>query len=165
MITNMRLPTRRSEKQKIMKDDGPFYITKEGLEKLKQKLHTIETHNLPKAIEDVRATAEFGDFSENAEYQEAKWRMRRLRNQALSITEKIRRAILIETQTEPDVVRLGSRIILEKNGVEKTYRIVGPHEADPARGRISYLSPLGASLIGRKEGEEISGYHLKQIQL
>lgn len=159
----MRLPIRRSERLKTGGDDGPLYLTKEGLEKLKMKLEKLEKLELPQAIEDVRITAEFGDFSENAEYQEAKARMRRLHGQVLNLKEKIKRAVLIQTNLIHDVVQLGSTVVLEKDGTLKTFQIVGPHEADPARGRISHLSPLGSSLVGHKVGETISGYLIKSI--
>lgn len=159
----MRLPIRRSERLKTGGDDGPLYLTKEGLKKLEQRLKTVEERELPQAIEDVRITAEFGDFSENAEYQEAKARMRRLHGQVLNLREKIKRAVLIQTDEMHNVVQLGSTVLLEKDGTEKTFQIVGPHEADPARGRISHLSPLGSVLVGRKAGESVSGYTIKSI--
>ncbi|MBI5370179.1 GreA/GreB family elongation factor [Candidatus Uhrbacteria bacterium] len=159
----MRLPTRRSEKLKIQPNDGPLYLTQEGLEKLKRKLATIEQTELPKAIEDVRTTAEFGDFSENAEYQEAKWRMRRLHNQVLTLKEKIRQAVLIQTDQTPGMVQMGSTLVLLKNNAQKTYRIVGPQEADPSRGNISHLSPLGAALIGHQQGETVNGFLIVSV--
>ncbi len=160
----MRLPIRKSERLKTDKDDGPLYLTQEGLEQLKRKLIRIETHELPKAIEDVRITAEFGDFSENAEYQEAKARMRRLHGQVFHLKDKIQRSVLIRTDVTQAMVQLGSTVVLEKDGIYKTFYIVGPHEADPARGYISYKSPLGSSLLGHQENEIISGYLIKQIQ-
>jgi len=53
-------------------------------------------------------------------------------------------------------VQLGSTVILEKDGQQKTYEIVGPQETDPLRGRISHVSPLGSAILGRKQGEEIT---------
>ncbi len=160
----MRLPIRRSERLKTGAEDGPFYLTKEGLQKLKQRLKTIEEQELPQSIEDVRITAEFGDFSENAEYQEAKARMRRLHGQVINIKEKMKRVVLIQTDTSQEVVQLGSTVVLKKTDSLNTFQIVGPHETDPARGRISYLSPLGSRLMGHKIGETVSGYTLIQIR-
>lgn len=153
----MRLPLRRSERLKIHADDGPFQITANGLKRLILKLKHIETIDLPESILDVQKTAEFGDFSENAEYQEAKSRMRRLHAQVFSIKEKIKQAVVIESNVHLDgTVQLGSTVVLEANSAEKTFYIVGSHEANPAHGRISHLSPLGVRLIGHKIGDRIN---------
>lgn len=159
----MRLPIRRSEKLQTSSDDGPLYITQEGLNRLKQKRDRIEHHDLPQAIADVRTTGELGDFSENAEYQEAKWRMRRLHGQVARLTDQIKRALVIE-QPSTDLVSLGSTVVLEKNEVQTTFQIVGPHEADPARGRISHVSPLGTALMGKRVGETANGFLIKQLR-
>lgn len=158
----MRLPIRRSEKLKTNNEDGPFYITEDGLDKLRRKLERIGATDLPQAIADTRTTAEQGDFSENAEYQEAKARMRRLHGQVARLKDQIKRAVVIESSAS-DTVQLGSTVVLEKNETERTFRIVGSHEADPARGRISHVSPLGAALMGRKVGETVNEFLIKQI--
>lgn len=153
----MRLPLRRSERLKIHTDDGPFRITADGLKKLISKLKHIESTDLPESILDVQRTAEFGDFSENAEYQEAKARMRRLHAQIFSLKEKIKQADVIESNVVSDgTVQLGSTVLLETKGMQKTFFIVGSHEANPIQGRISHLSPLGVRLIGHKIGDQIN---------
>lgn len=162
----MRLPTRRAEKLKSHGDEGPLYLTSSGFEKLQHKLVRIEKEELPQAIEDVKITAEFGDFSENAEYQEAKARMRRLHNQVLTIKEQLKRVVIIQpNRSLLDTIQIGSTVVLEKNNTLKTFQIVGPQESDPMRGRISHLSPLGSTLIGHKKGESVSGYTIKEITL
>lgn len=160
----MRLPIRRAERLKTGGDDRPVQLTKEGLEKLKRKLEQLEKNELPEAIEDVRRTAEFGDFSENAEYQEAKWRMRRLHGQIFNLKEKIKRAVVIKTDAASEgTVQLGCSVALEKNGSRKSFQIVGPEEADPSRGRISHLSPLGRNLMGHKIGDTVTEYNIVDI--
>lgn len=147
----MRLPLRRSERLKIHADEGPLHMTQDGVEKLSRKLKQIEETELPQSIEDVKHTAEFGDFSENAEYQEAKSRMRRLHAQIFTIKEKLKQAMIIKPNTAlTGTVQLGSTVILEINGSEKTFFLVGPQEADPTKGRLSYVSPLGAKLMGHQ---------------
>lgn len=161
----MRLPIRRAERLKTGGDDGPVQLTKEGLEKLKRKLEQLEKQELPEAIEDVRRTAEFGDFSENAEYQEAKWRMRRLHGQIFGLKEKIKRATVIKPDASLiGTVQLGSTIVIEKDGSQQAFHIVGPDEADPGRGWISYLSPLGRTLISHRVGDEVNGYTIQSIR-
>jgi transcription elongation GreA/GreB family factor len=152
----MQLPFRPKEKMKqTLQSDEPLYLTSETIQKLKRRLQRIEEEELPQAIEDVRRTGEFGDFSENAEYQEAKARMRRLHDQATTIREKLKVVIEIGRGSS-DLVEMGSLVVLEvSDGSQKTFQIVGSHEADPVKGKLSYKSPLGAKLMGRCVGEQI----------
>lgn len=152
----MRLPTRKSQKLKIPVDEGPLYLTEGGIEKLERRLDRIEKTELPQAIEDVRRTGEFGDFSENAEYQEAKGRMRRLHNSVTIIKDKLKRVVLIKAQEGMEGVQIGSTVVVQTSeGDKKTFEIVGPSETDPTRGRLSYKSPLGSRLMGREIGESV----------
>lgn len=154
----MRLPYRPKQQMKqLLQEDEALYLTREGIEKLRRRLKHITEVELPQAIEDVQRTGEFGDFSENAEYQEAKGRMRRLRNQETSITEKLKVAIEIQSSlTQSGLVHMGSKVVLDIQGRgEKMFHIVGPEETDPLRGRLSFKSPLGARLMGRSVGEEV----------
>lgn len=151
----MRLPIRKSERLKIYNDDGPLYLTEAGLKKLKNELADIKSKQLPQAIEDVKRTAEFGDFSENAEYQEAKGRMRRLHERVMRLEDQIKRAVLIK-KSQSQTVQLGSTVVVEVENQKKTLEIVGPHEANPLRGRISNISPLGSVLIGKSLGDAVT---------
>ncbi|MEK7614824.1 MAG: transcription elongation factor GreA [Patescibacteria group bacterium] len=153
----MRLPLRKHERLKIHKDEGSLYLTKDGLEKLKHTLVDLQKVQLPQAIEDVKRTAEFGDFSENAEYQEAKGRLRRIHARIFSITKDLKRVSIITQNAHAlGQVQMGSTVVLETNGMQKTYQIVGPHEANPVKGRVSHVSPLGSALVGKKIGESVS---------
>jgi transcription elongation factor GreA len=150
----MRLPIRKSEQlhQSKQEPSSP-YLTKEGLDRLKQKLQRLKIQELPQAIEDVRRTAEFGDFSENAEYQEAKARMRRLHTQIFSLEEKIKQAVVIEKNGSSGEIALGSTVMVRSNGKNRVFEIVGPQESDPTHHRISHLSPLGTRLMGKTVGD------------
>lgn len=152
----MQLPFRPKEKMKqALQVDEPLYLTHEAIEKMKRRLERIDVEELPHAIADVRRTGEFGDFTENAEYQEAKGRMRRLHDQATTIKEKLKVVIEIKPGVS-GVVQMGSTVVLElADGTTKTFHIVGPQEADPVKCKLSFKSPLGAKLMGRSVGEEI----------
>lgn len=154
----MRLPTRRAQKLKIDHEaDEPLYLTQDGLDRLRQKLERIEKVDLPQAIADVAETGQFGDFSENAEYQEAKGRMRRAHDQITGIKERLKKIVVIDnTGATGESVQLGSTVVLEIEGKRKTFEIVGPQETDPLRGRLSFKSPLGAKLLNRTVGEAVS---------
>ena len=155
LLPPMRLPIRKSERLKIHLDEGPFHITPNGLQKIKDELADIKSHQLPQAIEDVKRTAEFGDFSENAEYQEAKGRMRRLHNRVMKLEEQIKRSVLIE-KNQVKTVQLGSTVVLEVENQKKSFEIVGAHEANPVHGRISNVSPLGSAIMNKTIGEAVT---------
>lgn len=152
----MQLPFRPKQQMKqALQEEEPLYLTRDAIQKMKHRLEIIQDEELPQAIVDVRRTGEFGDFSENAEYQEAKGRMRRLHDQATTIKEKLKVVIEIES-SHSGLVQMGSTVTLElRNGSGKTFHIVGPQEADPMKGKLSFKSPLGAKLMGRSVGEEI----------
>lgn len=151
----MRGPIRKSEEfRKFQDDGGPVHLTVAGKDKLERTLRELE-RELPQAIAEVGRTKEFGDLSENAGYQEAKARMRRIHSQIFSLQDKLKRAQVIKKDTS-GFVTLGSMVVLEVNGSRKQFEIVGPQETNPSRGRISHLSPLGAALIGHITGDSIT---------
>ncbi len=152
----MRVPKRKSEEFRKYKDEGgPLYVTSQGLEKLKSQLAHTEKE-LPLLIAEVQRTGGFGDFSENAEYQAAKYLMRRAHGRIASLKDKIKRAIVFGRGGSPAyAVQLGSCVTVETQGKRLTLEIVGSYETDPARGRISHESPLGAALMNRKVGERV----------
>lgn len=154
----MRLPTRKKEldNNQLKGDDGPVYLTKAGVAKLKQQLSDLEIQH-KQAVKDTQTTGELGDFSENAEYQEAKHRMRNLASRMTIIKERLKNVVVIEKDDmNKDCIQLGSTVKLQMNNRILEFEIVGPQEANPMRGRISHLSPLGSHLMGHSTGETIS---------
>jgi len=153
----MQIPKRRAQTLKVQDDqDGVNQLTPAGLERLKNELKKLQREQ-PEAIEDVSRLAQLGDFSENAEYQEAKFRLRRINDRIFLLKDRLMRATVIDHHTHPsDQIELGSTVTLESNGKRMTYQIVGPRESSPSRGRISNISPLGAALIGHKAGESVT---------
>jgi transcription elongation factor GreA len=131
----------------------PFHLTADGLARLKEKLSRLK-ERLPALAEETRRTAAYGDRSENAEYKEAKSSLRRANWQVLQLEDQIKRAEVINsTPNTSGLVGLGSTVVLGGKGKEKTFEILGSHETDPAHGRISYESPLGAALMRRRKGD------------
>lgn len=139
----------------------PFYITEDGLAQLKEKLARLK-RALPDRIAEAQRTAAYGDRSDNAEYKLAKGTLRRTNWQILEIEDQIKRAALIATgPSAAGKVRIGSTVVLREtggktDGAKKTFQVVGPHETDPANGRISYRSPLGAAFLGRAKGDNVT---------
>ena len=150
----MQVPKRKPGKFADIKPDR--LITEEKLRSLEGALKRIVEIDLPQASKDASAAKEMGDFSENAAYTEAKSRLRRLQNRAMSLKERIAFAEVIRKGAAPDgSVRIGATVNVRVNGKEKAFEILGSQETDPGKGRISYLSPLGALLMGRKSGDVV----------
>ncbi len=152
----MRIPRRRAEeRRKFTGSDDPF-LSVRAIEELKKELERLERGVRPKNIEEVTRTREMGDLSENAAYQEAKWRLRGVNARITEIQEKLKRARVIEPGVHADGrIRIGSTVVVEIGGKQKLFEITGAHETDPARGRISHLSPIGAALIGHCAGDRV----------
>ncbi len=154
----MRLPTRKKEldNNQLKGDDGPVILTRAGFEKIKHQIVDLEIQH-KQAVKDTQVTGEFGDFSENAEYQEAKHRMRSLASRIMILKERSKNAAVIQKdEANADRVQLGSSVVVETNGIRRTFEMVGPQETNPMRGRLSYISPLGIQLIGKRAGDHMT---------
>ncbi len=129
----------------------------EGYERLTndvRQLKTVERHAIIEAIEEARG---HGDLSENAEYHAAKERQGHVEAQIADMEDRLSRALVIDPKTlSGDKVIFGATVRLkDEDGKLITYQVVGQTEADAKIGRISYSSPLGRALIGRKVGDEV----------
>ena len=132
--------------------------TKEGLEKLRQELHTIITVDRPKNIKAIEEARSHGDLSENAEYHAAKERQSFLEAKINELEMAISRSEVIEISNEPsENIIFGSTVELKNLSSNQTvtYQLVGPYESSPEDGKISITSPLGKALIGNEEGDYI----------
>ena len=137
-------------------DDGPVHMTEEGLVPLREKLARLKK-SLPELISETQRTADYGDRSENAEYKEAKSALRSTHRQILNIQGQIKRVVIIKSGVNAsETVEIGSTVVIEAEGIKKTFQILGSHETDPARGRISFSSPLGAALMHHRKGDTIT---------
>jgi len=149
----MRIPTRRGEKLKHQIEEDHF-LTPAAILRFKKELERLLKTERKEAIAEVQRLAEMGDFSENVGYQVAKATLRRINNRILILEDKLKRAVPILSGPDSEGrIRVGSTVVLEKDDKRFTYEILGSQETNPSRGRISYLSPLGAVLIGKKVEE------------
>jgi transcription elongation factor GreA len=133
-------------------------ITLEGLEKLKKDLEYLTKVALPRNIRDIEEARAHGDITENAEFQAAKETQELLQVQINDLRSKLAVCEIVDPATTPrDRVTFGTRVLVEdlNNGERKYYQILGPYDADPARGSISYVSPLGKALLGKEEGDDV----------
>ncbi|MDP3093257.1 MAG: transcription elongation factor GreA [bacterium] len=127
-------------------------FTSEGLEKLKQELEYLKTSKRKEIAERLKQAIAFGDLSENAAYHEAKESQGFLEGRILELTEIVREAKIIQKSASGRVA-LGSKVLLEIDNEKQELEIVGPNEANPIKGRISDVSPLGTELMGKKTGD------------
>lgn len=148
----MQTPFRKPGKYTHLKPDQ--HLTEAKYNELKNKLNRLK-FNRPSAAGEVKRLAEFGDFSENAEYQIAKGRLRGINQGILEIEDHLRRAVIIKPNRNNGTVQLGSSVTVLAAGQGKTYLILGSSETNPGRGIISSRSPIGAGLIGKKIGNQI----------
>ncbi|BCV20107.1 transcription elongation factor GreA [Moorella sp. Hama-1] len=133
-------------------------LTANGLKKLEEELEYLKTVRRQEVAERLKQAIEFGDISENSEYEDAKNEQAFIEGRILTLEKKLRNAkVIVASEVPDDVVSLGSRVTLKDldDGEEIQYEIVGSMEADPAENRISNESPVGKALLGHHTGEII----------
>ena len=153
----MRIPQRRSQINRLNDPESQSReLTSEALERLKRTLVTLEKVERPKIVADLSHALTLGDFSENAEYQDAKHRLSRIDGRIFGLKDRIRLAIIIDQSTTGSgSVRIGSTVHVRSDGKETTWRILGSQESNPNRGQISHLSPIGSALLNHKSGDKV----------
>jgi transcription elongation factor GreA len=134
-------------------------LTPEGLEKLKDELQTLSTARRREVAERIKEAREFGDISENSEYDDAKNEQAMLESKIAQLQEKLRMATVIDSkELSTDVVQVGSVVHVkdEKTGKSVKYTIVGSAEANPEESKLSNESPVGRALIGHRRGDTVA---------
>ena len=134
-------------------------LTKEGKEELEKRLEYLKYEKRKEITERIKIAREFGDLSENAEYDAAKNEQAMIEGEILEIENKLKYAVIIKDEGKTGVVSLGSKVdfvMTDEPDEVDTYEIVGTTEADVESGRISNESPIGNALLGRKKGDKVS---------
>ena len=134
-------------------------LTPEGLDKLKDEIEHLSTVKRREVAERIKEAREFGDISENSEYDDAKNEQAMLEKQISDLEEKLRSARLIdEKNLDTETVGVGVLVHVKDQKTDKStkFKIVGSAEADPAEQRLSNESPVGKALIGHKRGDVVS---------
>lgn len=137
----------------------PHYLTPEGAKKYAEELNLLMTVERPKVVGEVAEAAAQGDRSENAEYVYGKKRLREIDRRVRFLTKRLESAVVVAVDEvrKIDEVRFGATVEVEdENGKRSRYRVVGPDEAAPSEGRISFESPLGRALMKRRVGDTIT---------
>ncbi len=131
-------------------------LTKEGKEELEKRLEYLKVIKRAEITERIKTAREFGDLSENAEYDAAKNEQAIIEGEIIEIENKLKYAVIIK-DSKSGAVSLGSKVLfVDEEGEEYSYEIVGTTEADVELGRISNESPIGNALLGKKEGESVT---------
>lgn len=132
-------------------------LTKEGKEELEKRLEYLKVTKRAEITERIKTAREFGDLSENAEYDAAKNEQAMIEGEILEIENKLKFAVIIKDTAKKGTVSLGSKVdFVDADGEAYTYEIVGTTEADVELGRISNESPVGNALLGRKAGDVVN---------
>lgn len=142
----------------MMMANDKIQLTQEGLEELKAEVKQLKEVKLPKIILRVASAREQGDLSENADYHSAKEEQNFVETRISEIEDILANSKVVKSSRGTSTIGIGSRVEVSlkgKSGKTFTYEIVGEFEADPEEGKISAVSPLGKSLIGKKKGDSV----------
>ena len=133
-------------------------LTEEGKLQLEKRLEELKFVKRPEITERIKIARDFGDLSENAEYDAAKNEQARIEGEIVEIEAKLKVAEIIKTGGKNDVVSVGMKVtVFDEDGdpQEVEYELVGTTEADVYKNKISNESPLGQALIGGKVGDTV----------
>jgi len=137
-------------------NDEPTYLTPDGKRRLEHELDYLTNTKRKELSERLHAAIKMGDLSENADYIQAKEEQAFVEGRIRDIRRMLRNVALIQEQVGGEV-RIGSRVTVSEDGYDEheTFLMVGAAEADPTKGRISNVSPLGSALMGKKVGDTV----------
>ena len=139
-----------------MNANKPEYLSADGLDKLKAELDELVNVKRPEVAQRIHDAKEYGDVTENAEYEDAKNEQAFIEGRILALTAIIKNAVIIDEKHSRTVVGIGSTVTIQGDKGKEKYTIVGAAEAAPTEGRISNESPVGRALLGRKKGEAVT---------
>ncbi len=134
-------------------------LTPEGLKKLEGELELLKTVKRREVAQRIKEALEFGDISENSEYDDAKNEQAFVEGRIITLEKMLRNAKIINNEDGQDdgVVALGKKVVLRdlQTSEEFEYQIVGSAEADPMQAKISNESPVGKAIMGKTQGDVV----------
>ena len=134
-------------------------LTPEGLENLKKEIAYLSVEKRKEVADRIKEARDFGDISENSEYDDAKNEQAMLEGRIATLEDKLRSASVIDaSELDNDTVRVGSLVNVkdEASGKSLKYTIVGSTESNPSENKLSNESPVGKALVGKKRNDEVS---------
>jgi len=138
--------------------EKPIFLTKEGKAKLEAELASLVNEKRPQIADQIRHAKEAGDISENAAFEDAKHQQALLEGRIQEIEYMLKHAQMIDEgkHAASEGVQMGCKVtVLDSEGHEERFFLVGSAEARPADGRISNESPLGKALLGHRIGDAV----------
>jgi transcription elongation factor GreA len=133
-------------------------LTEEGYNKLKVEIEHLQTIKVREVAERIKEAREFGDISENSEYDDAKNEQAQVAARIIMLEQQLRNARVVAPENvSTESVSIGARVTVKDLATRKNneYAVVGSAEADPRAHRLSSESPLGKALLGKKKGEKL----------
>jgi transcription elongation factor GreA len=132
-------------------------MTAAELERVRQELHELESTGRKEIAARIKTAREWGDLKENAEYHAAKEDQAHLETRILKLRDQVKNATLVESNGSTETVQHGSTVSYTDRATnrQQTFRIVSPHDAEPAGGSLSAASPVARALIGRRVGDVV----------
>lgn len=134
---------------------NPTQLTKEGFEKLKLELQELKDVKRPLAVEALQKARAMGDLSENSAYHAAKEEQALVEGRISELEYILKSALVVTNNVDKSTVSLGSTILVDLNGSQSTFQIVGEFEADPGKNKLSVTSPLGKGFLGKHVNETV----------
>jgi transcription elongation factor GreA len=134
-------------------------LTPEGLENLKKEIEYLSVEKRKEVAERIKEARDFGDISENSEYDDAKNEQAMLEGRIATLEDKLRSASVIDSsELDNDIVRVGSLVHVkdDSSGKAMKYTIVGSTESNPSENKLSNESPVGKALVGKKRNDDVS---------
>ena len=153
-VSNLQAARRRVARTRITMDK-PVLLTREGRQRLETELEELRTVRRAEIAERIKYAKDFGDITENAEYEDAKNEQGMVEGRILTLENMLRNAVLIEEPGDSGVVRVGAEVELKDEFGKQVFTIVGPAEVDVSSGRISMESPVGKAVLGHRSGESV----------
>ena len=135
---------------------APTYVSASGADDLRAELDNLRNAVRPVVIERVKTARELGDLRENADYEAARNEQSFVEGRIQTLEALLNSAVIVADSPVGDAVAIGSSVVVELDGETVSWQLVGSSEADPASGRISYASPVGQALLGRRVGDEVT---------
>jgi transcription elongation factor GreA len=131
--------------------------TQEGFQKLIDELEYLKTVRRAEVKEMLKTARDFGDLSENSEYDEARDQQAKVEARILELDALIKNGEVISDDAATNQINIGCTVVIKyKDGKEVTYQLVGSNEVDPVNKKISDHSPIGSALIGKVAGDSVT---------
>lgn len=136
----------------------PNYITPAGARKLSEELNHLLRHERPKTVDEVATAAAHGDRSDNAEYKYGKARLREIDRRIRFLQRRLDSVVVVDpNEQRGEAVFFGARVELEDDeGKRRSFQLVGEDESTPDEGQLSWRSPVGRALLGRRVGDVVT---------